>query len=430
MTRDDSPTPFSSDAVAGSIPGAIDFLRSAAEIATLSPSANFPRCAVGTRLAVGGWAVERDATDPPAAVRIVVDDDFVYEAQIGFGRYDVRAALTETTPEHIGFRCEVPTEGLAPGLHLLHVYALGHDGAWYEAPGRTFSVHRAMRPEFSIRPETVQLVVDLVRDTDPRGERGPVRGIVPTDHYATVIGWAFRPAGGRAPAGVCVVDDAGGRWNGTCDVVREDARAALGVTDPRVGFEIDIPAASLGRGRHTLTVWAYDGGGQRIGRPSETKVEVVAEVGAFPGYARELAEPALCAAQMTGPKGEQHPLRAGDIVRISSDRVVPIEGWALLGDGSAPRQVILELRAPGSALPIRYYPLSGYHRGVPPKRLPAPPRDGAWFTYALDPSNLEPRDYALEAVVLSEDDYGYARGGLGTLRVVADGDASGTGRRT
>ncbi len=427
MRISDSPEAFDPSAVAGRMPGAIDSLRSTDAAPLRAPDFGMRRFAVGTTLAIGGWAVEEQAADAPPRVLLVVDGARLYEARTGFGRFDVKALVGDATPERIGFRCEIPTDDLVPGLHAVRAYALGGEGRWYEAGEANVSLHRALRPERPPRQRDLTLRVDGVRALSEHGTPGPLAGIVPEGHFAAIGGWALDRTTGHAPAGICVVDDAGGEWSGNCDLVRDDVRSALGTSETRLGFEIVIPAESLGRGLHDLSVCAFDADGSRIGHAVAAEVQVAAEIAPFPSYARESHEAARCAALAT-IDGEPVVLRPDEAIELRDDAIVQIEGWAIGGADESPGRILLELTALGSLMPRRYFPVSCYRRRTAAKRLEPPPVEDAWFFYVFDPSDLVPRTYALSAIVLAANDGCYTRGELGRLRVVATSD-SGT-RRT
>jgi hypothetical protein len=291
------------------------------------------------------------------------------------------------------------------------------------------SIHRAVRAEHAAEPRDVVLRVDAVRHLTVEGALGPLPGVVPFGQFAAVTGWAVDRTTGAPPAGVCVLDDVGGVWSGTCDLVRDDVRSALGTAHARLGFEIVIPADALGRGARELRVWAYDSGGRRVGRAVEATVEIAAEVRPYPGWARESAVPGHGAVLASVDGDEPVALRAGDELVIRPDERVRLEGWAVAADGGAAECILLELRAGDTMLPVRYHPISCFRREKTPKRMPEPTRPDAWFAYTLDPSDLAPRAYALSAVILARDEGVYARGELGTLRVV-DASETGSERRT
>ena len=417
--------------VTGTTFGDIDVLSHIDALPGLFQSVGPARIPLGAPMTLSGWAVDPNGDLPAEVVAVSINATFVFAAETGFGRYDVKALLGERTPEKIGFRALVPTDMLLPGNHELRAYALSADGVWYQAAYRPFSVHRPMRPEMTISSHRVAVHVDTVDEVTADGKRGPLAAIVPSGHFVSINGWAVDHETKRAPAGICAVDDVSGRWNACCDVVRADARAASGATDERLGFEILIPADALGRGRHVLSMCAFDRDGRRFSGSAEAKVEIAAPMREFPGFASKMKQDARAAAVLQiGDRETPIVMRVGRTIEIEPAETIVIEGWAVASEDTAPGQIILELEPLGITVPpLRYHPISGYHRAKPQMRLAPPLREDSWFYYELDPSNLAAQTYALNVAVISGDGCGYARGQLGTLRVVEDESTGSTRRR-
>ena len=280
-----------------------------------------------------------------------------------------------------------------------------------------------MLPELAVAPRRVRVEIDVVSAVVPSGERGSVPDVVPLGQFALICGWASDRNTKRAPAGVCALDDRGGRWTAPCDVARPDARAALGAAVDRFGFEIPVPTDGLGRGVHTVEVWAFDDGGRRIGRPTKATFEVGMPMRLFPAFADLLEAPASAQAfvRVRGPGADDAltELRPDRTVVVARGGVLKLEGWASLPGGVPGAQIVLEMHPLDVAVPpSRYHPVAGYRREKPPREFEPPPCDDAWFSYRLGTALLSPHAYRLTLAVVADGDYRFARADLGTVRVL------------
>ena len=357
----------------------------------------------------------------PRTVAIVLDRARTYAAQGSLDRTDVRAVLGLETPQDIGFRSIIHIDDLLPGGHELRAYALAADDAWYEAAYQPFWAYASARPELGVGAARARLSIDSVLGMSLHGTRGALEGIVPFGELAVISGWAFDPTGNAAPAGVCAIDDRGGCWSAPCDVRRPDVPAPSGASNDRLGFELRVPSDELGRGQREISVYAFDATGRRFGRGEQVVIQVAAEIRSFPGFARRTADDVTTAGLIVG-RGRPVVFQPSRVVECKQGDVLPIEGWAVAGDGEEvgePAQIFLELRPPDVLIPpLRYHPVSGFRRRLPTREIPEPPREDAWFSYLLDTSDLAPRTYALRVAIVASNRCSYACGELGNVRVV------------
>ncbi len=409
-------------AVSGTTEGAIDMFDCVDAVRGLFVRIAPSRIPRGAPVLVAGFAVDPTCDLPPAAVAVVLDHTIVHAAEAGLSRYDVKALLGPQTPEMIGFRALIPTDRMAPGDHALITYALGADGRWYEAGGRTFTLYARMLPELPVAPRRMRVEIDVVRAALPGEGRGTIPGVVPFGQFALLCGWAADRDTLAAPAGVCAIDDRGGRWTAPCDLSRPDVRSALGAGNDRFGFEIPIPTDGLGRGLHTADVWAFDGGGRRLGRPCPISFEVVMPLRPFPAFAEPLPT-AACSQVLVRVRGRS---ARGALTLLSPERslvvargdVLEFEGWAALPDGEPAAQVVIEMQPRGVPVPpARYHPIGGYRRKKPPRDFTPPPHEDAWFSYELD-TQLSSGIYCLSLAVVAGGGYRFARADLGTVSVL------------
>ncbi|MDB5093382.1 MAG: hypothetical protein JWO85_1483 [Candidatus Eremiobacteraeota bacterium] len=428
MRNSVSPPVFNPRNVVATTRGEIDVFDWVDGLCGLLPHVGRPRVPKGAPLVVSGWAVDPTSDEPPAAVAVVLDDGPASPAESGLDRSDLRAELGPGTPQDIGFRAVVPIEHLTPGGHALHVYVLGADGAWYDAAERSFWVYASVKPGLEAHAGSARVFFDHVEDVPIAGPRGPLDGVVPQGDVAVVMGWAIDRDGERAPAGVCAIDAAGRTWSAPCDVRRADVRGAIGAATDYLGFEISIPTEALSRGPNRFALQAFDADGRRYGRSVAADFDVAAEMRSFPRFAHRTDERVDAMVLFTG-SGQSTLLGPRAVMEWERGEVCSLEGWALVGEEPS-AQIFLELRPPGAAmLPLRYQTISGFARKRSPRALPVPPRDDAWFAYAIDTSNLTPGTYALRIAVVRAGRCFYARGELGSVRVVEPAGSSPAARR-
>lgn len=418
-----SPSALDPRSVLETTHGSIDVFDWVDGLRGLLPHVGRPRVPVGAPLVVSGWAVDPTCDVPPAAIVIVIDGERVHDAEIGFDRTDVQALLGRQTPPMIGFRIVID-DNLPSGGHEMHAYALGSDGSWYQAAHYTFWVYGTVHPERGVGSGSVRVKVD---GTNGGGRQNSLHGVVPFGDVALVSGWALDLGTRVAPAGVYAMDERGGRWSAPCDVLRPDVRAAVGADTDMLGFELAVPTGALAPGQQTISVGAFDGAGRPVGRAQKITFDLAAETRPFPGFARYTDDRVDAIVVLTGA-GSRTLLAPRRVLEWERGEVWSLEGWALVGEEPS-AQIFLELhRSDVVVPPWRYQTISGFRRKRP-QDLPHPPRDDAWFAYAIDTSNLTPGTYELRVAIVRTGRRFYARGELGSVRVVEPAGSSPAARR-
>lgn len=427
-----SPPAFHPRSVLGTTPGAIDRFDWVDGVRGLLPRVTRLRVPMGAPLTISGWAIDANSDAAPRAIALVLDAQSVYYAQTGFDRSDIPALLGYETPFDIGFRSVVPTDGLVPGSHELRMYALGSDDAWYEAAYAPFGMYASMQPALDTAPGSTRIAIDNIFDAPLHGPHRALNNVVQLGNVALVTGWAIDLDRYDAPFGICAVDDLGGRWNTLCDLSRLDVRASMGANADLLGFEIAVPTAGLGRGLHLLDVQAFDAAGRRVGRAKTVELQIACEMHPFPRFARLTTDTVRAAALIEDSKSTTL-LSPSRVIICEQGDVLSLAGWALAGEPPATwdtAQIFLELHPPDVVIPpFRFQAVAGFTRERPPRELPEPPRDNAWFSYDLDTADIAPRTYALRVAVVRAGRCFYARGELGSVRVVEPADSAGTARR-
>jgi hypothetical protein len=380
---------FDPRTVAGVVRGAIDafdYVDAHPGLVAHPRPARVPR---GAPVAVAGWVrTPSPAGSVATGVIVVVDGSRAYDARVRGGRFDAVVLTAELTA----------------GAHEVRAYALDGERA-HEAAYHPFTVYELAPDALAPDPGAIRLGLEPVAALTAEGALlstgTPVRG----NDFVLLSGWALDGRAGRAPVGVTAVDAAGRRWSAPCDVARPDIRTAHGAEADRIGFEITIPAAALGRGRHALRVAAYGAAGVFASGATDVVVDVAGTVARFPSFARLRREPAAVTARV--PRGA-----------VERGELLVLDGWALDPDGGGAGEVFLELRKDGVSVPVhRLSATAGYRRDEPPTELPAPPVADGWFDCPLDTAVLRDRAYDLVAVVVAAGRTSCARRALGTLRI-------------
>ena len=438
MPNSVSPSVLDLHARAGVTTGAFDDFDYVDGVPGLVPHLRPQRVPRGALVTAAGWvAIDADGGRPAAAVAILLDGARQYAARTGISRRDIAAARPGVA-ETVGYRATVPTGDLTPGGHELRAFALGSDGAWYEAGHLPFWVAAVPLFELAPIPRRLQLVVDRVIDLAPGGALVGMDTAVACGRFAMLSGWAIEAGARRGVAGVVAVDSRGGRWSAPCDVVRPDLKVAFGTADDRFGFEIVVPADALGRGRHVLTLSGFDAAGRTFAGTSEVTVDVAGPVRRFPAFPRVRHGEAPGAVGLTPTAADGI---VGRTVLAESDyegsfargTILQFEGWALDREGRGAGTVFVELTPAASVVPPHRFPaLAGFRLDDPPRALATPPQDDAWFRARVDTSHLTPREYAVALAVVDADRRSYTRRELGRVTVgePAGSDASGAARRT
>lgn len=419
MKNSVSTSPFDPQAVAGSTAGDLDGFDFVDGVPGLVVHPRSHRVPAGAPILVSGWILDPDVDEPLRAVRIVLDGRFTFEAETGLSRLDV-AAGRPGAPERSGFRAVVPTGALPAGGHGLRAYGLAADGVWYAAGYRAFWTSVTPHREFARVPRRPRVQIDQVLDVMPDGSTFAEDGPVVRGHHVLITGFALDRSTRRGVGGAAAFAAGGGCWSAPCDVVRGDVQAGLGAVDDRLGFEIVVPSDALGRGRHELTVCAFDETGRLFDHETPVTVDVAERRERFPAFALYDARKPLAAFAVTaldadgyGPSGRVGPFAT----TVAHDGRVLVEGWALDQDGLAASALFVELSAGDDAPPHRFPVLAGFYRDDAPAAFPAPPLDDAWFRAGLDAVHLAPRRYAMSLAVFDGGRRRYGRRALGTLTV-------------
>jgi hypothetical protein len=346
-------------------------------------------------------------------VLLLLDRAWPFAAVCGLSRDDVAGDDPGLLP---GFRATVETAGLPPGGHELRAYARDAEGRWYEVGYRPFWICATPLPELPRLPPGARIEVEQIAALSAEGAVTGRDAAVPLDGFAIVVGTAAGPDGTPA-AGVVAADDAGGRWTAPCDVDRPDLAATRGSAASRIGFEIAVPAAALGRGRHRLRLSAFAAGGRLSPEEIETTVDVGVQAGRFPAYLLPRPGDAHAAAALSRlDEGAQTSLAPDE--PVSRGAIVIAEGWSLDGLGRPGECVFVELDSGVPGVPPHRFPaLAGFRRDAPPARVPAPPLADGWFTARLDTAQLGPRTYAVGVAVVDRERRGYVRRALGRLTI-------------
>jgi len=77
---------------------------------------------------VAGWALDRVAAAPVAAVYLLIDDRYTYRTSYGSDRPDVAATLSLPAVSRVGFTATLPAGIFTPGKHTLNVRTVTADG--------------------------------------------------------------------------------------------------------------------------------------------------------------------------------------------------------------------------------------------------------------------------------------------------------------
>jgi len=420
---------FDSHAVTGQTPGELDRLEYVDALPELIPHPRPHRVPLGAPVVAGGWAVAADGSAPGTVV-VVLDGARAYPAETGISRGDI-AAVRPGTPEQTGYRAVIPTGDLLPGGHELRAYALDADG-WHEAGYRPFWLAGVPLTELDRVPRRLRVRVEQVVDLAPDGALLGFDVPVPLGRYALLTGWAVDPGARSGVAGVVAFGPRGGRWSAPCDVLRADLRGVLDLTGDRIGFELAVPTADLGRGRHVVHVAGFDGDGRLFEGDVAVTLDVAGPARPFPAFPRRRPGEAPAAAEVTELNGSDEPRRAarGPVV-LARGSVATVEGWALDRDGRGAATVFVMLAPQDAGVPPhRYAALAGYRRDEWPRTLPSPPVEDGWFAARIDTAHLPPRAYAMSLAVVDRDRRTYTCRELGSVTVVDDGSAGGAARRT
>ncbi len=379
----------------------------------------------GASLLVSGWTVDPVTNGPPLAVCVLLDRARPLEARIGIARGDIM--LKHGTDEFVGYQLVVSTSDLGSGAHELRTYALSSDGCWYEsglAGFRLFHHHRVLQAKRTL-PRGLRVFLETPRDL-ATGLRIPLGTPIYANRSILFRGWAFDDELGIGAETMVARHEDGRSWSGPANIEDALAREALGADDERLGFEIAIPAAVFGRGRHRLQLTGLDASGRPYANSVDAEFDVISAERPFPLTARIAPSTPPFAARMrivgdardVDDKGPTRFLATlpseAPIVVSPRDRLV-IEGWALDESGVAADEVYLELTAAWIDLPPRRHPAL-CARGTAVDDMPGAPVDNAWFRVTFDFPALPSARYALALVIVQPARRSYSRASLAILK--------------
>lgn len=376
----------------------------------------------GATLLVSGWTVDPHSGEAPAEVRVLLDGVKPFRARTGIARGDIM--LAEKTSEFVGYQLTMATDPLGTGAHELRTFALGSDGKWYESALAGFRVFEHHATAGAAAPAPSGAAIELA----PLRELGTGRTVeagtaVRADKWVLVGGRTTAATTGFAPETAVVEDARGRRWSGPGNLERPSAGDPRGIDD-RTGFEVAVPAAVLGPGRHELTVFTFDAGRKRVSRSSVAALRVIGPERPFPLTARTAGAPAFAARLRVvgdfrdlddrGPTQLLAALPAGSLHLRPGARIV-IEGWALAHDRTPADDVFLELTSGTEVLPPRRHPAdcaltAGSFDGLPPA-----PREDAFFRVTFDMPNRPGDTYALALDVVLPERRAFARAELASI---------------
>jgi hypothetical protein len=234
-----------------------------------------PVIAAGSALTLRGWAVDREAKAPFAAIGAKVDGlPLVFSAVIGIPRPDVAAALGITGARYSGFVLDVDTAHLGPGRHLIAVRALrGGDARSVLELGAPIAFEIRQRSDALQRTDSIDAINGvLVNDANAKSSGVTV---LRSYHKLTVYGWAFITDGDRLANTAALLVDGNPVASATYGLSRPDvAKVFHDVRLTRSGFIGTISTDSLAAGPHVLTVQMSSNDGSTVESSSELHINV------------------------------------------------------------------------------------------------------------------------------------------------------------
>ena len=365
---------FDPGAVAGKTRGAIDHID---YVDGMPGLVIHPRPAVlphGAPLLVSGWTVDPVSGGAPQAICILLDGERPLEPHVEDSRTEYGLVLS--------------TSDLPTGPHELRAYALSEDGSWYESAVvafRLFDHHRTL-PESGTLARELEMLLEEPLDATT-GLALPPDTPIRANHWILFRGWTFDRTLGRGAEIIMAADEDGRTWSGPATL--EDR-----------GFEVIVPAAVFGRGRHHLRLTGLDAAGRRYANSIESTFDVIAAERPFPLTARVAGSAPPFAARL--PEFRTSLPAEAPVVLASNGRLV-VEGWALDESGVEADEVYLELTASGA--------------GVPPLRYPAHPVDNSRFRATFNVPPHPNAVYELALAVVQPGRCSYSRASLATLHV-------------
>lgn len=380
----------------------------------------------GASLLVSGWTVDPVTGGAPAAVCVLLDRARPLVARFGIARGDIK--LKHATDEFVGYQLVVSTSHLGSGAHELRTYALSSDGRWYEsalAGFRLFYHDSALRRNGSLS-RTLRMFVETPRD-QATGLQLPLGTPIYANRSVLLRGWAFDDELGIGVETIVASHEDGRTWSGPASIEDPAARETLNARDERVAFEVAIPAAVFGRGRHCLRLTGLDASGTRYPNSAEVTFDVISAERPFPLTARvaRALPPFVARLRIVGDardKDDNGPTRflamlpADSPIVVAPQHRLVIEGWAMDETGEAADEVYIELTAAWLALPPRRHPALSARRNPVDGLSPAPVAN-AWFRVTFDMPALPNAVYELALVVVQPGRRSYSRVSLATLQI-------------
>jgi hypothetical protein len=222
----------------------------------------------GQNLEVSGWAIEESAKAAPSVAYLQVDQ-FARARSPLEARPDVAAMLKNPQYEKSGFNIVVPSALLPEGTHRLAFLLEDQNNAgYYVDPAWSTVVVQSrkllLRTAHELPEPTAYALDEIVVARRPLSNASatPALATLDADEPVTLRGWAIDKLSGGVAGGVSAVIDGRKDVAGVYGSQRPDVASALGndAFAPS-GFLITIPAGSLSKGVHDVSLRIYTGNG-------------------------------------------------------------------------------------------------------------------------------------------------------------------------
>lgn len=224
----------------------------------------------GQALEIAGWAIDPSTQTAPSTVFVQVDGFARAQGLMG-DRPDVATALKNPQYQKSGFGITIPPALLAPGTHHLAFLVEDAKKTGYYVNPDWLTVVVAPRHLVAAQarqlPGTTNLSLDKVfvgNGTSVDMSQSPARATLHADESVTLQGWALDRSSNGLAGGVNAVIDGQKDIAGAYGLARPDVGSAFGsqLLAPS-GFTVTIPAGSLSKGVHqvSLRIFNSDGSG-------------------------------------------------------------------------------------------------------------------------------------------------------------------------
>lgn len=402
---------FDPSAIAGRTRGAIDSVDYVDGFPGLVRHAQPTFVPRGAPLLVSGWNVDPATGGRPQAVSVLLDRARALDVRDGRSRHDIMAA--HGTDEFVGYQLVVATDALGTGAHELRAFALSVDGSWYESDAIGFWVFLHDHAELAQGNLSRKLEMFLEPPIDPLTGRNITPGTpIHANHWIAFRGWTLDETARRSAETIVVTGADERTWCGPAKLL--DA-APSGADDGHRGFEVVVPAAVLGRGRHRLRFSALDETGRPYPNSVEGTVDIIGPKRPFPLTARQGRSSPPYAARFYAVEA---PTDITELPSVEPIVVTPgafvMEGWVIDESGEATDDVFGELTATWVDLPPHRLPADGARR-KPIDGIPPAPVDDAWFYCPFSIPALQSGVYVLALLVVQRGRRSYSRVPLATL---------------